>query len=84
LTVLLITRYRARPLHLFGGVGLLLSLSGFCILAYLTVMWFLGDPIGKRPVMFLGLLLLMLGVQLISTGLLGEMIGSTQARGGAH
>jgi glycosyltransferase involved in cell wall biosynthesis len=84
LTVLLITRYRARPLHLFGGVGLLLSLLGFGILAYLTVQWFMGSPIGKRPVMFLGLLLLMVGVQLISTGLLGEMIGSMQARGGAH
>lgn len=80
LTVLLITRFRARPLHLFGGFGLVLATLGFGCLAYLTVLWFMGHrPIGTRPLLFLGLLLMMVGVQLISTGLLGEMISSSQA-----
>jgi glycosyltransferase involved in cell wall biosynthesis len=78
LTVLLITRYRARPLHLFGGTGLVTGLLGFGFLAYLAVGWFLGHPIGARPLLFLGVLMVLVGVQLVSVGLLGEMISSTQ------
>lgn len=80
LTILLITRYRARPLHLFGGVGLALAFVGFACLAYLTVIWLQGHGIGTRPLLTLGVLLMLVGIQLISTGLLGEMIGSTQVR----
>ncbi|MCZ7687016.1 MAG: hypothetical protein M5U28_53050 [Sandaracinaceae bacterium] len=80
LTVILLTRYRRRPLHLFGWAGLSMFALGFGCLAYLTVLWFLGlGPIGTRPLLFLGLLLVMVGVQLISTGLLGEMINSTRS-----
>jgi glycosyltransferase involved in cell wall biosynthesis len=74
LTVMLITRYRTRPLHLFGFIGLLLSSLGVLCLAYLTVLWFMGEGIGQRPLLLLGLLLVMVGVQLVSTGLLGEMM----------
>ncbi len=84
LTVLVITRYRARPLHLFGGVGLAFASVGFVCLAYLTVIWFLGHPIGTRPLLLFGVLLMLLGVQLVSTGLLGEMISSTQIGVRAH
>jgi len=80
LTILLITRYRARPLHLFGGVGLALAFLGFVCLAYLTIIWLQGHGIGTRPLLTLGVLLMLVGIQLISTGLLGEMIGSTQMR----
>jgi hypothetical protein len=76
LTILLITRYRARPLHLFGGVGLAFATVGLGCLAYLTVLWFQGRGIGQRPLLLLGVLLVLVGVQLVSTGLLGEMIGS--------
>ncbi len=79
LTVILLTRYRRRPLHLFGWAGLVMFLLGFVCLAYLTVLWFLGTGIGQRPLLFLGVLLVTVGVQLISTGLLGEMINSTRA-----
>ena len=78
LTVILLTRYRRRPLHLFGWAGLLMFVLGFGCLAYLTVLWFLGHGIGMRPLLFLGVLLVTVGVQLISTGLLGEMINSTR------
>jgi glycosyltransferase involved in cell wall biosynthesis len=84
LTVLVITRYRARPLHLFGGVGLVFAFVGFCCLAYLTVIWFTGQSIGTRPLLLLGVLLMLVGVQLVSTGLLGEMISSTQIGVRAH
>lgn len=79
LTVILLTRYRRRPLHLFGWAGLVMFTLGFACLAYLTVIWFLGHSIGTRPLLVLGMLLVMVGVQLISTGLLGEMINSTRA-----
>jgi glycosyltransferase involved in cell wall biosynthesis len=79
LTVILLTRYRRRPLHLFGWAGLVMFLLGFFCLAYLTVLWFLGNPIGGRPLLVLGVLLVTVGVQLVSTGLLGEMINSTRA-----
>lgn len=79
LTVILLTRYRRRPLHLFGWAGLVMFTLGFLCLAYLTVLWFLGTGIGQRPLLFLGVLLVTVGVQLISTGLLGEMINSTRA-----
>lgn len=78
-TVLLNTRYRARPLHLFGFMGGLLSLLGFSILSFLTVLWFMGVPIGGRPLLFLGIILMLMGVQLGGIGLLGELITRSQA-----
>jgi glycosyltransferase involved in cell wall biosynthesis len=84
LTILLITRYRARPLHLFGGVGLAFATVGFGCLVYLTVLWFEGRGIGQRPLLLLGVLLVLLGIQLVSTGMLGEMIGSVQVRDKPH
>lgn len=80
LTVILITRYRRRPLHLFGWAGLAMFGLGFVCLSYLTLLWFLGmGPIGSRPLLTLGLLLVVVGAQLFSTGLLGEMINSTRS-----
>lgn len=75
LTFLLTTRYNLRPLHLFGLVGLAFAGLGLVILSYLTVLWFMGlGPIGTRPLLFLGLLLTVVGVQLVSTGLLAELL----------
>lgn len=75
LTVVLTTRYQLRPLHLFGTTGLLFTAAGVGILAYLTVLWLLGErPIGTRPLFFLGLLLTMVGVQIVTTGLVGELV----------
>jgi len=75
LTVLLITRYGRRPGHLFGGAGIILGLVGALILFYLTGVWLLGvAPIGNRPLLFLGILLVILSMQLLSLGLLAELI----------
>lgn len=73
-TVLLLTRYRLRPLKFFGLPGALLALLGVAILLYLTVLWFMGQPIGTRPLLLLGVLLVMTGVQIAGLGLVGEMI----------
>jgi glycosyltransferase involved in cell wall biosynthesis len=73
-TVLFITRFSKRPLHLFGVWGFGLSVLGFLTLLYLTVLWFYGEPIKNRPLFFLAILLLIVGMQFVSLGLLGEMI----------
>jgi len=72
-TVLFIGRYFQRPLHFFGLVGLLLSIAGFVISIYLTINWFAGVPIGNRPLLFLGILLIIVGIQFFSLGLLAEL-----------
>ncbi|MEM7353625.1 MAG: glycosyltransferase family 2 protein [Acidobacteriota bacterium] len=90
LTVLFITRYTRRPLHLFGVIGLLFISAGFAINLYLAGLWFvaqsgwqtLQDLLGvdstfslsTRPLLLFGILLMLLGFQTLTTGLLGEMI----------
>ncbi len=75
MTVWLTTRYGARPLHMFGGAGLVFGALGVLILSYLSVLWVLGlGPIGDRPLMMLGMLLVLFGSQLVGVGLLGELI----------
>jgi glycosyltransferase involved in cell wall biosynthesis len=74
LTVTFMGRYRHRPLHLFGGLGLTLGFVGFLICVYLTILWFAGHAIGHRPLLTLGVLLVVVGMQFLSLGLIGEMI----------
>lgn len=76
LTVSFIGRYRHRPLHLFGGLGLALATIGIGILVYLTVDKALGHAIGGRPLLTLGVLLVVVGMQFFSLGLISEMITS--------
>lgn len=76
LTVFFLTKYMRRPLHFFGPVGLLAFLLGLIVNLYLSILWFSGTPIGGRPLLILGVLLMILGIQSISIGLLGEMITS--------
>lgn len=81
LTVFLLTKYAERPAHFFGGAGFLSFLSGFLISLYLSVKWLVGfRPIGNRPLFFFGILLLVIGIQLISLGLLGEILVKGQKK----
>lgn len=74
-TVLFITRYTKRPLHLFGLIGLSSFIVGVGISGYLAVeRLFLGQYLSDRPLLFLGILAIVVGVQFVSIGLLGEMI----------
>jgi glycosyltransferase involved in cell wall biosynthesis len=79
LTVTFIGRYRYRPLHLFGGIGMLLGGGGFAILLYLTAVKAGGGAIGNRPLLLLGILLVVVGIQFFSLGLIGEMLASQHA-----
>ncbi|MGB5932197.1 MAG: glycosyltransferase [Anaerolineae bacterium] len=74
LVVLFLTRYLKRPLQLFGGIGAVLFLLGFGIGAYHIVLWLRLGGIGFRPLLFAGILAMIVGVQIASIGLLGEMI----------
>jgi glycosyltransferase involved in cell wall biosynthesis len=76
LTVSFMGRYRHRPLHLFGGLGLLLGAIGTAILVYLTVLKATGEAIGHRPLLTLGVLLVVVGLQFFSLGLISELITS--------
>ena len=76
LTVTFMGRYRHRPLHLFGGLGLVLGLLGTLILVYLTVLKATGEAIGQRPLLTLGVLLVVVGLQFFSLGLISEMVTS--------
>lgn len=79
--VLFLMRYARNPLRLFGWTGLLIFLGGVLINLYLAFLWFLRlagaadiPPIGTRPLFTVGILSMILGFQLISIGLLGEMV----------
>jgi hypothetical protein len=81
-TVLFLTTYLKRPLHLFGASGLAVFGVGTVINLYLAFLWLSREvggrteipPIGTRPLLTVGVLAMILGVQLISIGLLGEML----------
>jgi len=80
LTVLFLGRYRQRPQHLFGGIGTSMVVIGVLIDLYLTIDKLNGHPIGNRPLLVLGTLLIIVGIQLLSLGLVGELITHTRAR----
>jgi len=80
LTVIFLGKYLSRPLHFFGSIGLVLLSAGLIINVYLTVGWFNGVWIGNRPIFFLGILLLIVGIQFFSMGLVGELITKTAHR----
>ncbi len=75
MTVLFITKYTRRPLHLFGLIGMASFALGFVIDAWLAWRWaFRGEALSNRPLLFLGVLLMLAGLQVLTTGLLAEMM----------
>jgi glycosyltransferase involved in cell wall biosynthesis len=74
LTVLFLTKYSKRPMHLFGFMGLVFAGIGVAIDAYLSVLWALGHKIGDRPLLLLGVLMIILGIQFFSMGFLAEFM----------
>jgi glycosyltransferase involved in cell wall biosynthesis len=74
LSVVFVGRYEYRPLHLFGGLGVVLAALGLLISAYLTILKISGESIGSRPLLFLGVLLIVVGIQLLTFGLLAQMV----------
>ena len=82
LSVLFITKYSKRPLHIFGFIGFLLFISGLIINIILSYQWILNKyyldlPYSiDRPLLFLGVLLIIIGIQIFSIGFIAELIVS--------
>ena len=75
-TVIMLTRFSRNPLHLFGGIGTVLFVAGLLINLWLTWIKIWGASIGQRPLLFLGVLLMVVGLQIFTIGLISEMINS--------
>jgi glycosyltransferase involved in cell wall biosynthesis len=81
LTVLFLGSFKRRPLHLFGFIGVAFCTVGFAIDLYLSMLWLTGVAyIGNRPLLILGTLLIIVGVQVLIFGLLAEMITAVTYR----
>ena len=75
LTVKMVTQYVKSPLYLFGRIGLVSTVLGSLITLYLAVLKiFYGVPLSNRPLLFLGMLLILGGLQFVSLGLISELI----------
>lgn len=77
ITVKFLQNYSTKPMQAFGPIGLATSVTGIIINSYLVYEWFTGHAIGTRPLLLLGTLLIIVGIQLIGMGLLGEMLVSS-------
>ena len=82
ITVKFLTSYLTRPLHVFGILGILSLAFGFFIGLYLVILkYWKGVALSERPLLLLSVLLILLGLQFISIGLLGEMITFREVKG---
>lgn len=77
LSVFFFLRFRARPGHFFGSIGLALGGMGGLIFLYLAWLKLLGESIGQRPLFFIGILLVLASLQFLSTGVLAELLART-------
>ena len=76
ITVEFLIKYTKRPLHFFGSIGIISGGFGFLICLYLVNLWIQSVRIGDRPLLMLGILLIIMGVQFIAIGLMGELMVS--------
>ncbi len=67
-------RFRSRPGHFFGGIGIALGALGTLILSYLLLLKLLGESVGTRPLLFVGFFLVVAAVQMITSGVLAEVL----------
>lgn len=80
ITVKFLTTYTARPFHLFGGVGIVMGFVGVCLMAWMAIEKVMGEPIGNRPALLAGVFLIVVAVQMVSLGLIAELIVNLRRR----
>jgi len=73
-TMLFLSKYKSRPMHFFGVVGMTLSFIGFTFLVYLSILRFLGEQIGNRPLLVFGVLFVISGFQVLFTGFIADLV----------
>jgi len=81
LSVSFMTRFAKRPMHIFGALGVLSFFTGFCIVFYLTIAKFAFAEyrMTERPIFYIGMLSIIIGVQLFLAGFLGELVSRSSA-----
>ena len=83
LTVTFVVRFMTTPMHVFGSLGLLSTLCGTVVCAYIALLRYEhGNIQNRHPLLMLGVLLIIVGIQFFSTGFLGDMMASMHQRGG--
>jgi glycosyltransferase involved in cell wall biosynthesis len=83
LSVTFVVRFMTTPMHVFGSLGLLSTMAGSAIGVYITYLWGqTGNIQNRHPLLMLSVLLIIVGIQFFSTGLLGDMLASMHQRGG--
>lgn len=83
-TVKFLMTYNARPFHLIGAAGVVSGVFGFALLAWMFIVWLMGNPIGTRPALLIGVLLVVVSVQLVLVGLLAELMVFQSHRDATH
>ena len=73
-TIVFFTKYSNRPLHIFGSLGILIFIPGFTIDAYFTICGLIAGKIGHSAMLLFGVLLMILGIQLVGIGIIAELI----------
>jgi hypothetical protein len=83
MTITFVVRFMTTPMHIFGSLGLLSTFVGSLVCAYIALLRFEhGNIQNRHPLLLLGVLLIIVGIQFFSTGLLGDMLASMNQRGG--
>ena len=83
MSITFVVRFMTTPMHVFGSLGLVSTLLGSVIGGYITYLWLeTGSIQNRNPLLMLGVLLIFIGIQFFSTGLLGDMLASIHQRGG--
>ncbi len=78
LAVYFFMHHRAKPIHFFGSIGLVLGFIGMVVLAYLGIVKFgLGQDIGARPLLLVGVVFVIASIQLLTTGVIAELMART-------
>lgn len=80
ITVKFLTTYTARPFHLFGGAGIIMGVIGTGLLIWMLVEKIIGEPVGSRPALLIGVFLVVIGVQMVSLGLIAELVVNMRRR----
>ncbi len=80
ITVKFLTTYTARPFHLFGAGGIIMGAVGTGLLVWMAVIWLAGDKVGNRPALLIGVFLVVVAVQMVSLGLIAELVVNLRRR----
>ncbi|MBU0597577.1 glycosyltransferase family 2 protein [Patescibacteria group bacterium] len=78
--VLFVIKFSQKPMRLFGNLGLISFIIGLGLLIYLSILHWLGEKIGDRPLLLISILLIFVGIQFIAIGLLGELINQNSRK----